>query len=98
MNMKWLCIASGIILIAGIIPYWPYDYYVLLRIAIFISAIITAIGFYNSKLTGWVLVFGAIAFLFNPKTTVYLTRQIWTPIDLVAGILYFIAGFSVKKK
>ena len=98
MNMKWLCIASGIILIAAIIPSWPYNYYVFLRWAIFISAIITAYGFYNSKLTGWTLVFGAVAILFNPIIPVYLTRQIWTPIDLVAGILYFIAGFSTKKK
>lgn len=96
--MKWLCVASGIILIAAIIPSWPYDYYVLLRWAILISAIITAYGFYNSKLTGWALAFGALAILFNPIIPVYLTRQIWTPIDLIAGILYFIAGFSVKKK
>ena len=98
MNMKGLCIVSGIILIAGIIPSWPYDYYVLLRWAIFFSALITAYGFYNSKLTGWTLVFGAIAFLFNPIIPVYLTRQIWTPIDLVAGVLYFLAAFSSKEK
>lgn len=95
--MKWLCIASGILLIAGIIPSWSYTYYILLRWAIFFSAIITAYGFYNSKLTGWALVFGAIALLFNPIIPVYLTRQIWTPIDLVTAVLYFIAAFSTKK-
>ncbi len=97
MNMKGLCIVSGVILIAGIIPTWPYSYYILLRWAIFFSAIIAVYGFYNSKLFGWSLVFGAIAFLFNPIIPIYLTRQIWAPIDLVTGSLYFIAGFLTKK-
>ncbi|HVT01120.1 MAG TPA: DUF6804 family protein [Patescibacteria group bacterium] len=97
MNIKWLCIASGIILILAIIPTWPYSYYVLLRWAIFISSLIVAYGFYISKVTGWALVFGAIAFLFNPIFPVYLTRQTWAPIDLISAVLFFIAGFSKKK-
>jgi len=97
MNIKWLCVASGVILILAIVPTWPYSYYILLRWAIFISSIIVAAGFYNSKITGWALVFGAIAFLFNPIFPVYLNRQTWTPIDLVSAILFFIAGFSKKK-
>ncbi len=97
MNIKWLCVASGVILILAIIPTWPYSYYVLLRWAIFITSIIVAIGFYNSKVTGWAWVFGAIAFLFNPLFPIYLTRTTWTPIDLISAVLFFIAGFSKKK-
>jgi hypothetical protein len=97
MNIKLLCVASGIILLLAIVLSWPYSYYILLRWAIFASSIIVAIGFYNSKVTGWALVFGAVAFLFNPIFPVYLTRQTWTPIDLISAVLFFIAGFSKKK-
>jgi hypothetical protein len=97
MNIRWLCIASGIILMLAIIPSWEYSYYILLRWAIFISSIIVAIGFYNSKITGWALVFGAIAFLFNPIFPVYLSRQMWTPIDFISAVLFFIAAYSKKK-
>lgn len=94
--MKWLAIASGIALILAIIPSWPYDYYIFLRWFVFISSIIIAYGFYKSKLTGWTLVFGAIAFLFNPIFPIYLSRSSWTPIDLITSILYFTSAFSVK--
>lgn len=97
MNIKLLCVASGVILILAIVPNWAYSYYILLRWAIFVSSIIVAYGFYKSKITGWALVFGAIAFLFNPIFPVYLTRQTWTPIDLISATLFFIAGFSNKK-
>jgi hypothetical protein len=98
MNIKYLCVASGIILLLAINPTWPYGYYILLRWAVFLASIIVAVGFYKSKITGWAFVFAAIAYLFNPIFPVYITRQIWTPIDLICAVLFFIAGFSVKKK
>lgn len=97
MKIKWLSVASGIILLLAIVPSWPYSYYILLRWAIFISSMIVAYRFYNSKGTGWALAFGAVAFLFNPIFPIYLTRQTWAPIDLVSAVLFFIAGFSKKK-
>jgi len=98
MNIRGLCIASGVILILAIIPTWPYDYYILLRWVIFISSIIAAYSFYTSKLTAWVLIFGSIAFLFNPIVPVYLSRPTWTPIDFVGAILFFIAAYSTKSQ
>lgn len=95
--MKWLTIASGIALLLGIIPTWPYGYYTLLRWFIFISSIFVAYCFYKSKLTGWTLVFAAIAFLFNPLFPVYLSRSTWTPIDLISSVLFFVSTNSIKK-
>lgn len=97
MNIKWLCIASGIALILAIVPTWPYDYYILLRWFIFISSIFVAYNFHRSKLSGWIWVFGAIAFLFNPIFPIYLSRDTWTPIDLISAVLFFISSNSVKK-
>lgn len=97
MKMKWICIASGVLLALGLLQ-WSYGYYTLLRWLIFGSAVLVAVRFYNSKLTGWTLIFGVISFLFNPIIPVYLTRQIWAPIDLVGACLFFVAAYSLKGK
>jgi len=94
MNIKWLCIAPGILLLLAIPTGWPYDFYILLRWAIFISSIIVAYGFSKSKLTGWTLAFGAIAFLFNPLFPIYLNKSSWVAIDLITAILFFLAAYS----
>lgn len=98
MNLKWICILSGIMLLFAIPTGWPYGFYELLRWIIFISSIIVAWGFYNSKLTAWTFIFGAIAFLFNPIAPIYLDKQTWVPIDFVGAVLFFIAAYSIKKK
>lgn len=96
--MKWLCIVAGILLILAIPTGWPYGYYILLRWFIFISSIITAVGFYSSKLNSWVLIFGALAFIFNPLFPLYLNKSTWIPLDLIGAFLFFIAAYSIKKK
>lgn len=99
MNLKLVSIVLGIALILAIPSgLWPYSYYILLRWFISVGAIIVAIGFYNSKLAGWSLIFGAITFLFNPIIPVHLDKSNWVAIDLVTAALFFIAAFSSKKK
>lgn len=94
--MKRLCLASGVVLLLAIPTGWPYSFYILLRWAICISALIVAYGFYRSSLQGWALVFGAIAFLFNPLFPVYLNKNSWVGIDLISAVLFFVAAYSNK--
>lgn len=93
MKIKWLSIASGVLLILGIPSFWPYDYYILLRWVITISSVISAISFNESKLTGWVLTFSAIAILFNPLFPVYLNKGTWVGIDLISAIVFFFGAY-----
>jgi len=95
--MKWLCIASGILLLLAIPSGWPYDFYILLRWVIFISSIIVAWGFYKSRFIGWTFIFGSVAFLFNPIIPIYLAKSSWVLIDFVSAILFFLAGYSIKE-
>lgn len=95
--MKWLCLASGILLLLAIPTGWPYDFYILLRWFIFFSSVYVAYGFYKSKLEAWTLIFGAIAFFFNPIFPVHLNKSSWIPIDFAATIIFFIAAYSIKK-
>ena len=98
MNIKWFSIIAGIFLLLAIPSGWPYGYYIFLRWVVCGVAIINAIGFLESKLTGWVLVFGALAFLFNPFIPVYLDKSSWVAIDLISAIVFFLSAYSIKEK
>ena len=98
MSIRWLSVVSGVLLILAIPSGWLYGYYVFLRWAIFVSAIVVANGFHKAKLMAWVFVFGALAFLFNPIVPIYLNKASWVGIDLVAAMLFFIAAYSIKRK
>lgn len=98
MNIKWLSVISGVLLLLGISNGWPYDYYIILRLIVCGVAIFNAVGFSKSKLTGWVLVFGALAFLFNPFFPVYLNKSSWIGIDLISAIIFFLSAYSIKEK
>lgn len=97
MNIKWLCIASGIILLLAIPPGWPYGFYQLLRWAIFVSSVMVAWGFYKSHITAWAFIFGAVALLFNPIAPIYLSKSTWITFDFIGAILFFLAGYSNKR-
>ena len=97
MNIKWPSIISGVLLLLGILNIWPYDYYIILRLVVCGVAVFNAIGFSKSKLTGWVLVFGALAFLFNPLIPVYMNKSSWVGIDLISAVLFFISAYSIKE-
>lgn len=98
MNIKRLSITSGVLLLLGILNVWPYGYYTILRWVICVVAIFNAVGFSKSKLTGWVLVFVALAFLFNPLFPVYLNKSSWVGIDLISAIIFFLSAYSIKNK
>lgn len=98
MNIKWPSIISGILLLLGILNIWPYDYYIILRWVVCGVAIFNAIGFSKLQLTGWVLVFVALAFLFNPLFPVYLNKSSWVGIDLISAVLFVISVYSGKQK
>lgn len=93
MNIKWLSIASGALLLFGILNL-PYGYYVFLRLAICVSSAVVAYHFYNVKKSSWTVIFGAIALLFNPFIPVYLTKEIWVSIDFISAILFFVVGLQ----
>jgi hypothetical protein len=97
MGIKTLCIIAGVSLFLAIPTGWPYDFYVLLRWFIFGVSAYVAYGFYKSNLPAWSLIFGGIAFIFNPLFPIYLTKTNWVAIDFISTILFFIAGYSSKK-
>ena len=70
----------------------PYGYYTLLRIIVTIAAAINAYNFLDESNMERVYLFGFLAILFNPLIPIYLGKELWIVIDLVAaGIFFFLS-------
>jgi hypothetical protein len=87
----------GALLLIAILPL-PYGYYTLLRLAVFLSGLFLAYFLYEKKQPNWSIVFVVIALLFNPIIPVYLSRELWLPIDLVSAGTYFYSGYTFKPR
>ncbi|GAF92770.1 unnamed protein product [marine sediment metagenome] len=83
----WL-VPAGALLIA-LLPL-PYGFYTLMRLVVCGAAIILAYQEYllHNQMSGWLVIFAVLALLFNPLIPIYLTREIWAPIDIGAAIIF----------
>lgn len=94
-NVRIFLLTAGFILCLGILPVWPYGYYVFLRLSVCFAAGFAAWALRNregEERRFAVLVM--IALLFNPVFPAALPRPLWMIIDLGTAI-YFL---SVSKK
>lgn len=77
----------------------PIGYYTMLRIVVTIGAAAIVIKEFENGINLWVIVFGLIAILFNPILPIYFhNKAIWTPIDLICGILFIVKLFINNNK
>lgn len=74
----------------------PYAYYQVLRWVVCGAAILTAFNALEWRQIWATFVFGIITVLFNPIFPVHLTREIWSPIDLVSGILFMVGTATLN--
>ena len=70
----------------------PYGYYQSLRWATCGIAVFVAFKGLEWKQMWATWLFGAVAVLFNPILPIYLTREIWRPIDMTCALLF---GLSI---
>jgi len=75
----------------------PYGYYQFLRWAACGVAVFIAFKSYKWKKTWAIWLFGGIAVLFNPIVPIYLTKEIWQPIDLVCALLFGLSTLFLKE-
>lgn len=86
----------AIMLLVAILPL-PYGYYTFLRWATCGVAVFIAFNAYRWGKTWATWLFGAIAVLFNPFVPIYLTKEIWQPIDVVGALLFGASIFFLKE-
>ncbi len=76
----------------------PYGYYQLLRFIVCGVSIYVAYTAYNRQKLWVVWLFGFVALLFNPLILIYLSKEIWQPIDVICASLFIAMPFILKKK
>ena len=86
-----------IIFSLGALGSWPYGYYQILRWIICVSSAYLAYFYHKSSKATWAWIFGIIAVLFNPILPIYLTKEIWHPINIIVATIFFISLFSKLK-
>lgn len=95
-NNKVVSIICALLLFIAVMK-MPIEYYTVLRVVVFIGALLVILSL-SSKII-WVIIFGVIAFLFNPIIPVYLyLKSYWIPVDIIAGILFLSMLFFDKPK
>ena len=95
-TLKIILIFPVIFLIIAPLVKFPYGVYILLRLVVFgSSACIIYFSYKNTKqINVTVLLFSFIALLFNPFFPIYLSREVWLPIDFIVAGVY---GYSYLK-
>lgn len=81
-NLRIAMYAAIVFLILGILPVWPYDYYILLRWIVSGTALYIFVRA-SEKAEIKRLSFILIAILYNPLIPIYLNRSVWTLFDLI---------------
>ncbi len=92
-----VCVCVAIASLLAVAP-WPYGYYQLLRIVVFIAGIYCGVmvrrsGVENQNLA-WAL-FGA-ALVFNPFLPVHLPRELWAVLNVAAAGLFGFTAYRAK--
>jgi Na+/H+ antiporter NhaD/arsenite permease-like protein len=73
-----------------------YSFYNLLRIVVFAVALYMTWRSYRAHRTALLVMFGIIAALFNPFAPIYLSRQVWRPIDLICAIAIVVGALVLR--
>lgn len=69
---------------------WPYEYYMLLRVLVFVSGIYCGINLWaDSRGAAFALFLSAA--LFNPFLPVHLTREIWMVLNVACAVAFALA-------
>lgn len=95
MKFKIIYILSAILLFVAIAKL-PSEYYLFLRIAVFVAALLALYEEFSEKgFSAWVILFVVIGLIFNPIMPIYLyDKGLWISIDLVSGIVFLLFAFS----
>ncbi len=95
MNFKQVRLIVIAMLLLGILDF-PYAYYTLLRIVVTVVSAFAAYNAVENDQQPWMIIFGAVAILFNPIIPIYLNKEIWVVIDVIVAGLFGVSVFVLK--
>ena len=93
---KWLTLSIILRLVCSIMLVWSlsrhkYDFYVILRWLVTCTSAYCASLANRMKNQSWLVIFVAVAILFNPIAPIKLSRGMWTNIDLGVALLLLVS-------
>ena len=74
----------------------PYYYYQILRWVVCGVAGYSAYLAYKQSNKIWVWILAVTAIVFNPIAPFYLTREIWSVLNIIASVIIFASVFKMK--
>ncbi len=94
-NYSVMCrtkLALALLLLVCAFPWtFPYDVYILVRFVAMVVFAVMAYQYYIKKSEALMVVFGALALLFQPLLKISLERVAWSCIDVaVAGLIIYL--------
>ena len=87
---------ATILLLIAVVPIWPYFLYQFLRIIVFGVAVFSSYLYHKEKNTQWMIVMIVVAVVFNPINPLYFGHFLWSLVDLVIAVIFFISPKKVN--
>lgn len=75
----------------------PYGYYQFVRFAALIGFSILAYQAHEQEKKTEMIIYGALALLFQPFFKIYLGRELWNVVDVLVGVGLLISAFKKSK-
>ncbi len=86
--VRVVSICCALLLFIAVLPN-PIDYYNVLRIIVFIGALLVILQNINTPF--WVVTFAILFVLFNPIFPIHFYMKLpWIPVDIVSGLLFLV--------
>ncbi|MGH9962225.1 MAG: DUF6804 family protein [Pyrinomonadaceae bacterium] len=85
---KIAAIVSALLLFFSLLPIWPSGYHILLRYVVGIPAVVLVARAEERKTRNWIIVWIAVAILFNPIVPLRLPLYLHQGLSLICGVLF----------
>ena len=89
-----VALIAAAMLLAAVAPWWPYGYYMLLRVVVFAAGGFCAWTLWQDGRQGPAVALGIAALVFNPFVPAHLSQAIWAVVNLAAAGLFAWAAFA----
>jgi hypothetical protein len=80
---------AAISLLIAAIPVFPYFFYQILKLVVFVASTHSVYLYHKEKNTKWLVIMVAIAIVFNPFNPLYFGHFLWSIADILVAILFF---------
>jgi len=88
-------VITALVLVVGAVATLPYGYFQFLRVLVCgCAGYLWYLLFASDKHSGWMVVTGVVAVLFNPFLPIYLPRGVWQILDVASAVLLVIVMFT----